>query len=702
LKKYLLFIGIFLVSHISLVAQEFTRIEEAAGIDIQHIDVFLMGGGAAFFDSNNDGYLDIYVTGGDNQDKLYINNQDETYTDISESAGFAITAIAKTNGVCTGDIDNDGDRDIFVTTGDGESNLLFENQGDGTYLNISEAAGIDDDVWSTSVTMGDYNNDGYLDIYVGNYVTIGNQPGTPFYEQLEEEIHNYLYVNNGDNTFTESAMELGVGISGATLAVSFTDYDKDNDVDIYIANDFGGLFGANTMFRNDYPANTFTNVSAATNTNASINGMGIAIGDYNEDLYFDYYVSNMSSNVFYVNDGDNTFTNEAGSMDIGYSEGVSWGNFFFDYNNDTYLDLFVANGGVLMQDMNRNQNNVLFTLQPDYTYNQSTSYHDGEDSSITRGSLFGDIDNDGDLDIFDVNISDTLHNFNSNLLRNDLSDSSAWLKITLQGTTNNYDGYGSYITLYSDDRIYVREIDGGSSYQSQNSSIAHFGLADALLADSIVISWLGGTQQRLYDVATYQSIHIIEGVDYHFSTNSICGNDSLFINDMWVSEAGTYYDTTYVGEDISDVTIATVRSINAIAYFVDEVINNGDSIFLEGQYQTTAGVYTDVYPTISGCDSIVTTTLTVDFSSSINEVQESDFTIYPNPSNGLFTVQLQEATFIEDITIYSILGSQVRSIQLSKKIEKVSFDLLDETEGIYFIHINTGDRTLTKRVILNK
>jgi len=701
LKKYLLVIVIFLVNY-SLVAQEFTRIEEAAGIDIQHIDEFIMGGGAAFFDSNNDGYLDIYVTGGENQDKLYINNQDGTYSDVTVSAGLANTAIFKTNGVCTGDIDNDGDRDIFVTTGEGESNLLFENQGDGTYLNISESAGIDDNVWSTSVTMGDYNNDGYLDIYVGNYVTIGNQPNTPFYEQLEEEIHNFLYVNNGDNTFTESAMDLGVGISGATLAVSFTDYDKDNDIDIYIANDFGGLFGANTLFRNDYPSNTFTDVSALTNTNASINGMGIAIGDYNEDLLYDYYVSNMSSNVFYVNDGDNTYTNDAATLEVGHSDGVSWGNFFFDYNNDSYLDLFLANGGVLMQDMNRNQNNVLFTLQPDYTYDQSTSYQDLEDSAITRGSIYGDIDNDGDLDIFDVNISDTLYNFNSHLLQNNLSDSSAWLKIELQGTTNNYDAFGSYITLYSGDRIFIREIDGGSSYQSQNSSIAHFGLSDALIADSVVINWLGGTQQKLYDVATYQSIHIIEGVNYYFSTNAICGNDSVFINGMWVSEPGSYYDTTYVEAEITDVTIATVRLQSSVEYFVDEVINNGDSIFLEGEYQTTAGVYTDIYPIDSGCDSIVTTTLTVDFTNSINEVQGSDFTIYPNPNNGLFTVQLQEATFIEDITIYSILGSQVKSITLGKKIEKVSFDLIDETEGLYFIHFNTGDRTLTKRIIINK
>lgn len=702
MKKVLLIIIVIFLTGQTIMAQEFTRIEDEAGIDHRHLDEYIMGGGAAFFDSNNDGYIDIYITGGDERDKLYINNQNNTYTDVADSAGFVITAGVKTNGVCTGDIDNDGDRDVFVTTGDGYGNLLFENQGDGTYLNISTDAGVaGNNVWSTSVSMGDYNNDGYLDIYVGNYVTITGLPNIPFYEQLEEEIPNYFYVNNGDNTFTESAFSLGIDFSGATLAVAFTDFDKDNDVDIYVANDFGGLFGANTLFRNDYPSNTFTDVSVATSTNASINAMGIAIGDYDEDLNFDYYISNMANNVFYKNDGDNTFTNIAGSTETGCSEGVSWGNFFFDYNNDTYPDLYVANGGVLMQDINRDQTNALFTLDADLSFTQNNYYSNLEDSAITRGSIYGDIDNDGDLDILDVNINDTLSDFNAHLLENNLADSSAWLKIEVQGSTNNFDGYGTYIVVFDGGRSYIREIDGGSSYQSQNSSIAHFGLDDALVADSIIINWLGGDQQKIYDVATYQSIHIIEGVEYDFSTNPLCMGDSLLINNSWVSEAGTYSDTTYLGEDISEISIATVRLYDVVENDVEVTINTGDSIFLAGEYQSTEGVYTDVYTTVFGCDSIVNTTLTIDFTSSINEIQGSDFNIYPNPSNGLFTLQLKEATFIENIAIFSILGSQVRSINISEKVEQVSFDLLDETEGVYFIHINTGDRTFTKKVILN-
>ena len=166
-------------------AQEFTRIEDNAGISHIHVDEFIMGGGAAFFDYDNDGYIDLYITGGELGDKLFHNNQDETFSDVSIDAGFIITETTKTNGVCTGDIDNDGDRDVFITTGVNSANLLFENQGDGTFENISNIAGITDSTWSSSVSMGDYNMDGYLDIYVGNYVELENLPDVPFYEQVD-------------------------------------------------------------------------------------------------------------------------------------------------------------------------------------------------------------------------------------------------------------------------------------------------------------------------------------------------------------------------------------------------------------------------------------------------------------------------------------------------------------------------------------
>jgi hypothetical protein len=683
-------------------AQDFTRIEEAAGIDHQHIDEYIMGGGAAFFDSNNDGYIDIYITGGELRDKLYLNNQDETFDEVAIAAGFGMTDSIKTNGVCTGDIDNDGDRDVFVTTADGYRNLLFMNNGDGTYSEIGVSAGINDNVWSTSVTMGDYNMDGFLDIYVGNYVTIEGLPDTPFYEQLDQPIGNYFYVNNGDNTFTDMAQDLDIDISGGTLAVTMTDYDRDNDVDIYVANDFGGVFGANDMYRNDYPVNEFTDVSSSSNTNATINAMGIAIGDYNEDQNYDYYISNMSNNVFYKNDGDDTFTNVASLTNTTCNEGVSWGVFFFDHNNDTYLDLYVANGGVLMQDINRNQRNVIYSLDPDFNYSGNDDFTILEDSAISRGAIYGDIDNDGDLDIFSVNINDTLGEFNAHLYRNDNDNGNSWLKVRVQGVENNFDGFGSYIMVYEGSHSYIREIDGGSTYQSQNSSIAHFGLGEISMLDSVVINWLGGDKQRLYDVPSNQSLHIIEGLSYSFNSTSICDGDSTFFGDQWYSESGTYYDTIMVNSTIESIISLSISVDDLFYTETDVTIAAGDSIFLAGEYQTEAGTYIDTLVNTMGCDTILTTNLSIDFSNSIREFTQSDLAIYPNPSSGNFTLQMNEAILINEVRVYSIVGDEVMLRNINEKIERIDFNLSDQSEGIYFISITTPVTSFTKKVILNK
>lgn len=696
-----------LIAVVSLVAQstfaqDFTRKEVDAGISQRHIDEYIMGGGATFFDSNNDGFLDIYITGGEERDKLYISNQDDTYTDIAIDSSFDITDSVKTNGVCTGDIDNDGDRDIFITTGEGFSNLLFENQGDGTYLDISTSAGINDAVWSTSVTMGDYNLDGYLDIYVGNYVTFEGLPDIPFYEQMDEPIPNFFYVNNGDNTFTDLASTLNIAASGATLAVAFTDYDGDNDVDIYVANDFGGLFGKNSLFENNYPLNTFTDVGVTTGCNASINAMGIAIGDYNEDLHNEFYVTNMGGNYFYENDGDNTFSEIAETNLTECNDYVSWGTFFFDYNNDTYLDLYVANGGVLMQDTIRTQGNTLFTLDSSNLYAESMSLTGNVDSAISRGAITGDIDNDGDLDIFVVNISDTLIDFNVHLLQNNLSDSSSWLKIQIQGVTNNYDGFGTSILSYANGNAMIRQIDGGSSYESQNSSIAHFGLGDIEVLDSVLVKWLGGETQVLYDVASSQSIHIKEDNIYNFHTEAICDGDSIFFKDTWIHDIGTYYDTSVVALGLDSISALSVR-ITDILYTESEVeINAGDSIYLGGDYQTEEGIYIDTYISNAGCDSIVTTYLSIDFSSGIVEITRNDLNIYPNPSKGEFTIHFSNPTYITEISVYSIVGNEVKNWKVNNTVDKLDVNLLDQSEGIYFININTNDQYITKKVILNR
>ena len=702
MKQTLLLLFVFALQGMSN-AQDFVRIEQSAGISHMHVDEFIMGGGAAFFDYDNDGYIDIYVTGGSLGDKLYHNNQDETFSDVTVEAGFGNIETIKTTGVCTGDIDNDGDRDVFITTGVNSANLLFENQGDGTFIDISGPAGIYHATWSSSATMGDYNMDGYLDIYVGNYVEIENLPLVPFYEQINQTMPNYFYINNGDNTFTEQAALLDTDNSGATLALSMTDYDGDDDIDIYVANDFGGFYEPNAMLENQYPSNLFGDAAEAIGVDAGMNAMGVAIGDFDNDLKLDYYITNMANNVMYQNNGDNNFTNVAGLVNTLCSDDVSWGTFFFDYNNDTYLDLFVANGGVLMQDANRDQGNSLFTSNEEHVYTESQNYTGQVDLAISRGAIFGDIDNDGDLDIFVVNMSDSLNaNTECYLLRNEVDNGFNWLNIKTEGTTNNFDGFGSKIIAYFNGNAYLREVDGGSSYESQSSSIVHFGMGESEMVDSLKVTWLGGESQMIYNVMANQMIHIKEGNAYNFMINQVCEGDSFYYNNEWLTELGTYYDTASTSMGTDSIIAMTFVSTTSFYTEAEAMINAGDSIFLAGEYQTTAGVYTDVFQSSGGCDSTVVTTLTVDFSSGIWEQNSLSYSIYPNPSQGNFTLILSEESYITSVEIYSIVGIQIAERVFNEKRNRIDFDLNDQADGIYFLHIHSKGNDVIKKIILNR
>lgn len=472
-------------------AQTFNENSINFGIQHVYLDTTLMGGGAAFLDINNDDYIDIYLTGGDSRDQLYLNNQDGTYSEIGISAGIGFTQNIKTTGITSGDIDNDGYRDLFITTNEYYSNLLLKNNGDNTFTNISQSAGIIDTAWSTSTTFGDVNLDGYLDIYVSNYVTYLQHP---FYNFIVSSIPNYLYLNNGDGTFNEVATAKSVANNGTTLANAFTDFNNDAHTDLFLANDFGAAFEGNALYKNLYPTIDFTNVAIPSGIYNEINGMGVAIGDYDEDQDFDYYITNMLDNLLHTNNSDETFNEDAFLSGVSSNDVVSWGTFFFDYNNDTYLDLFASSGDIMFAAPA--QQNRLFENQQDGTFLDVSTAEGITDINRSRGAIYGDIDNDGDLDVISVNVeSDPLINTNISVYKNNLANGNNWVKIKLIGQTVNKDAFGSKIELFSNGRSWIREIGGGSSYLSQNSSIAHFGLENYTIIDSIKITWIGGAQQ---------------------------------------------------------------------------------------------------------------------------------------------------------------------------------------------------------------
>jgi len=615
-------------------AQTFQEVSRQAGIDFLVYSPTQIGGGCAFFDYDNDGWLDIYITGGLHRDLLYHNNQDGTFTETGIQAGLWITAYFYTMGVVTGDIDNDGYRDIFVTTlGIGSSyhsykpNFLFRNNGNGTFTDISQQAGITNSAWSVSATMGDYNLDGFLDIYVANYVDTVDFIFDPQTQDVIGYNHsgfpNFLYLNNGNRTFTTVASALRVDDDGTGLAAVFTDYDNDRDPDIYVVNDFGAWVSPNRLYVNNYPANSFTDVSVVSGADAAIYGMGIAIGDYDEDDDLDYYITNIGENVFLQNNGSGFFSDVAAAAGVanGHSGSLlttGWGAAFLDYDNDTWLDLFVSNGHIPAASFiatTEKDPKKLYRNNTDGTFADVSVSEGVSDSSIARGCAMGDYDNDGDLDLLVVVIEEDTAFTNDEhtlLYRNDIANGNHWLKVKLQGTQSNRDGFGSRVEAYSNGRKWIREIDGGSSHASQHSTIAHFGLGNSTTLDSVVVLWSRGGKSFLANVPADRTITITEGALQSTIQQyiDICEGDSIFAAGAFQKITGVYYDTfTLSGIDSIVVTHLTV--LQAVITVLTDSICEGDSIFLAGAYRKTGGDYYDTLSTGFGCDSIIHNQLTV-------------------------------------------------------------------------------------------
>jgi hypothetical protein len=500
--------------------QDFREVSRSSGIDHYCFDPNRVCGGAAFFDYDGDGYEDLHLTGGLRPDRLYRNLGDGTFEDVTQRAGLGPLEAVNTVGVATGDIDNDGDRDLFVTTAERFRNFLFRNEGDGRFTDVSEAAGIVGEDWSTAVAFGDVDLDGYLDLYVANYALYD---GLPYDEHLTGGLSNQLYHNNRDGTFTEIADSLGVeNFDGLTLAVSFGDLNGDSRTDLYVANDFGQIFLPNTLFENT--PDGFADMGAASGTDADINGMGIALGDFDEDGDFDMYVSNMDRNRLYenVSAGALQFEDIAIPKAVSDSFSTSWGTIFFDYDNDTYLDLMVANGRVLPSYDLSDPKRALRLIQPQ----ENRLYRGGPGGSLTevsqeagvadttrgRGLVYADYDEDGDLDVFVAVVSKEEETGDHSLLyRNDVGNRSNWLMVDLEGAESNRDGYGSTVEAHADDRKWLRQVMGGSSYLSQNSSTVHFGLGERVAVDSLIVRWPSGRRDVHRDVAANQTVRIVEG-----------------------------------------------------------------------------------------------------------------------------------------------------------------------------------------------
>jgi hypothetical protein len=528
----------------------FTDIAAASGIDRVSIcgnvaKAHLLestGAGVAIADYDGDGDDDLYLATAQTTDdwlagrrpaanSLYRNNGDGTFTDVAEEAGVALRAWSA--GTYFVDYDNDGDKDLLVTTWG--PNVLYRNDGDGTFTDVTARVGVagGDGDWSASAAFGDLDGDGDLDLYVTNYCVydLANPPydGTRtnwkgiqvFRGPLGFEGQpDRLYRNDGDGTFTDVTASSGIGGGGEPLfglGVVMLDADDDGDLDVYVANDST----ANFLWRNEGGL-TFTEVAnmagVATNEDAKQQaGMGTDAGDFNDDGRLDLVVTNFSHdwNTLYRNDGQSFFTDAtfvAGLRDSYLP--LAWGTKLFDYDNDGRLDLFVANGHIYPEiddhvqlKLTYKEANLLYRNVGGRFENVGAA--SGPGLAIvdgTRGAAAADIDRDGDLDLVLTNIDST-----PNLLRNDGGNRQAWVSVRLVGTRSNRDAIGARLTLTAGGTTQVREVNPFGSYQSQSSYAVHFGIGEAAAIESLEIRWPSGETETLSDLPVGRFLTITEG-----------------------------------------------------------------------------------------------------------------------------------------------------------------------------------------------
>ena len=525
---------------------QFVDVAEEVGVVAQNVSgdseqtylVDSMMGGSAFFDYDQDGDVDLYILNGskvvgfpdqEHPRNTFYRNEQGKFVDATDEANLGDAGWGM--GCAVGDYNNDGDLDIYITNYG--RNALYDNQGDGTFVDVTEYAQVGDERFGTGCAFFDYDGDGYLDLYVANYVDFKHfLQTTPnrSYVWKGLRVHfgprgmkgsgDILYRNQGDGTFADVTVEArvvgqdklyGMGVIGG-------DYDRDGDVDIYVANDTGPNF----LYQNQGDG-TFADIGwmigAAYGESGEAQGcMGIAYGDYDNDLYQDILVTNFweQTNTLYHNDRGTFFSDLSFDAGVGKEsfQFLAWGTEFFDYDNDGDKDLFVANGHLFPQLDRANlgtsyaQTNQLFENLGDGTFVE-VSQVSGEGlkiKKVSRGASFGDYDDDGDLDIFVLNLNDR-----PTLLRNDGGNENNWLMVKTIGTASNRDGIGARIEVHSGELTQSAEIRSGASYLSHNDLRAHFGLGQRETIDLLVVRWPSGLEERFENLSANRLVVLQEG-----------------------------------------------------------------------------------------------------------------------------------------------------------------------------------------------
>jgi len=517
------------------------------------------GCGVALFDYDNDGWLDIFMVNGTRFEGispqhqpanfLFHNNRDGSFTDVTEKAGLLRSGWGQ--GCCVGDYDNDGYDDLVVTYWGGI--VLYHNNGDGTFTDITQKAGLGQNGpaprWNTGCSFVDYDRDGHLDLFVANYVNfdprVAPQPGENQYcryyglsvacgPQGMSGGTNILYHNRGDGTFEDVSERSGVAVprgpAASTsvseqwnpvgsfgLGVSAADFDNDGWPDIYVACD-----SVPSRFYHNNQDGTFEELGAeigcALNENGTAQGgMGVGIGDYDCDGWLDIVKTNYSDQTanLYHNNGDGTFYDAVFQAGLGVNtKYLGWGVGLFDFDNDGWPDIFMSNGHVFPTVDTKRLHVTFKQAKTVYKNLGNGSFKDVTSSAgpgitqphSSRGTAFGDFDNDGDVDVAVINMNEA-----PSLLRNDCRSRNNWLKVKCIGTKSNRSAVGTRVRVVTGQHSQINEVMSGSSYMSQNDFRLHFGLGRAGQADLVEVRWPLGLVESFKSVSANQLLVVQEG-----------------------------------------------------------------------------------------------------------------------------------------------------------------------------------------------